>query len=49
MLWFLENGAKAGKPVILDADGLNILAMHPQWMKFSADFLRSFQENRNLK
>ena len=33
MLWFLENGAKAGKPVILDADGLNILAMHPQWMK----------------
>ena len=34
MLWFLENGAKAGKPVILDADGLNILAMHPQWMKF---------------
>lgn len=32
MLWFLENGAKAGKPVILDADGLNILAMHPQWM-----------------
>ena len=34
MLWFLENGAKAGKPVILDADGLNILAMHPQWQKF---------------
>ena len=34
MLWFLENGTKAGKPVILDADGLNLLAMHPQWMKF---------------
>ncbi|MDD5802998.1 MAG: NAD(P)H-hydrate dehydratase [Clostridia bacterium] len=33
MFWFLENGTKAGKPIILDADGLNILAKHPQWMK----------------
>ena len=34
MRWFLENGTKAGKPVILDADGLNLLTRHPQWMEF---------------
>ena len=34
MRWFLENGTKSGKSVILDADGLNLLAAHPQWMKF---------------
>ena len=33
MLWFLKNGTKAGKPVILDADGLNLLAKNSQWMK----------------
>lgn len=32
--WFLENGTKAGKTVILDADGLNLLAAHPQWKEF---------------
>lgn len=32
--WFLENGSKAGKTVILDADGLNQLAAHPQWKSF---------------
>ena len=34
MLWFLKNGTAKGKPVILDADGLNLLAMHPAWMEF---------------
>lgn len=29
--WFLQNAAKEEKPVILDADGLNLLAMHPEW------------------
>ena len=30
--WFLEAAFKAGKPVVLDADGLNLLAQHPEWM-----------------
>ena len=34
MRWFLENGTKAGKPVILDADGLNLLSKHTAWMEF---------------
>lgn len=34
LLWFLKNGTKAGKPVILDADGLNFLAMNPQWLEY---------------
>lgn len=29
--WFLKNASDARKPVILDADGLNLLAMHPEW------------------
>lgn len=29
--YFLSGGKEAGKPVILDADGLNLLAEHPQW------------------
>ena len=29
--WFLKNASLAQKPVILDADGLNLLAMHPAW------------------
>lgn len=29
--WFLRNAAEVQKPVILDADGLNLLAMHPGW------------------
>lgn len=29
--WFLKNAADDGKPVILDADGLNLLALHPEW------------------
>lgn len=29
--WFLQNAAKKEKPVILDADGLNLLAVHPEW------------------
>lgn len=29
--WFLKNAAADQKPVILDADGLNLLAMHPEW------------------
>lgn len=30
--WFLLHGAAENKTVILDADGLNILAMHPEWI-----------------
>lgn len=30
-LWFLENAGRAGKPVVLDADGLNHLAANPRW------------------
>ena len=29
--WFLEAAAKNGKPLVLDADGLNLLAEHPEW------------------
>ena len=34
MLWFLKNAAAAQIPVVIDADGLNLLADHPQWMEF---------------
>ena len=34
MLWFLKNGAAAKKPVVIDADGLNLLAEHPEWQEF---------------
>ena len=29
--WFLAHGNQAGKPVILDADGLKLLSMNPGW------------------
>lgn len=32
--WFLENAAEKRKPVILDADGLNLLSVHPEWKTF---------------
>lgn len=35
--WFLRNAAKECKPVILDADGLNLLAMHPEWNSCLSD------------
>lgn len=33
-LWFLKKAAEMRKTVILDADGLNLLSMHPQWKKY---------------
>lgn len=32
--WFLERARQDRKPVILDADGLNLLAENPHWKKF---------------
>ena len=32
--WFLSHAAWCGKPVILDADGLNLLAIHGEWKKY---------------
>lgn len=32
--WFLAHGNQAGKPVILDADGLNLLSMNPGWKQY---------------
>lgn len=32
--WFLSKAAACGKPVILDADGLNLLAVHEDWKRF---------------
>ncbi len=32
--WFLEAASGAAKPVILDADGLNLLAQHPEWKQY---------------
>ena len=29
--WFLKAAAKEGKPLVLDADGLNLLAQHSEW------------------
>ena len=30
--WFIKNGAGSGKPMLIDADGLNLLAANPEWM-----------------
>ena len=32
--WFLTAAAREKKPLILDADGLNLLAAHPQWHQY---------------
>lgn len=32
--WFLSHAYMKGKPVILDADGLNLLAMHAGWRNY---------------
>lgn len=32
--WFLSHGKKAGKPMVLDADGLNLLAGNPGWKEY---------------
>ena len=32
--WFLKAAVKAGKPLVLDADGLNLLARHPEWKEW---------------
>jgi len=33
-LWFLREGHALGKTMILDADGLNLLSVHPEWRKY---------------
>ena len=35
--WFLTAAAREKKPLILDADGLNLLAAHPQWQNDPGD------------
>ena len=32
--WFLSRAAMCGKSVVLDADGLNLLALHEDWKRF---------------
>ncbi len=32
--WFLNRAAQKGLPVVLDADGLNLLAAHPEWKTY---------------
>ena len=32
--WFLSRTAMCGKSVVLDADGLNLLALHEDWKRF---------------
>lgn len=32
--WFLKRAFEEKKPVILDADGLNLLADHPKWIEY---------------
>ena len=32
--WFLSRGHSTGKPMILDADALNLLAVNPQWRQY---------------
>ena len=32
--WFLSYAAECGRPVILDADGLNLLSVHDEWKKY---------------
>lgn len=34
--WFLKAAIETGKPLVLDADGLNLLAQHPEWKKYLA-------------
>ena len=34
VLWCLEECHKTGKPLVLDADALNILSKHPEWYKY---------------
>lgn len=35
--WFLEAAHRAAKPVVLDADGLNLLAGHSEWRTYLTD------------
>lgn len=35
--WFLRAAFEEEKPVVLDADGLNLLAQHPEWNKYLTD------------
>ena len=35
--WFLSRAAACGKAVVLDADGLNLLAVHEDWKRFIGD------------
>lgn len=35
--WFLSHGSQSGKPVVADADTLNLLAMHPEWRRYLTD------------
>ena len=32
--WFLSRACATGKPVVLDADGLNLLCAHPEWRAY---------------
>lgn len=32
--WFLSRAYQDKKPVVLDADGLNLLALHPSWKEY---------------
>ena len=34
MQFFLKKAKQEGKPVVLDADGLNLLAENPEWKKY---------------
>ena len=33
-LWYLKKCSETGKPLVLDADGLNLLASHPEWYDY---------------
>ncbi len=35
--WFLSRAASDKKPVVLDADGLNLLAAHEEWKKYISE------------
>ena len=35
--WFLEASYREQKPVVLDADGLNLLATNPEWRSYLTD------------
>lgn len=32
--WFLSHASRAGKRIILDADALNLLSVHPEWKEY---------------